>query len=61
LLGAGKGRPAYAGLKVDGRDLSRSVALIGERTADVLAGVDHVICLGLAGGVAAIVTEAGSF
>jgi hypothetical protein len=34
--------------------------LFGERAADVLTGFDHVICLGLAGGVAAIVTEAGT-
>jgi hypothetical protein len=38
--------------------LSRGVALFCQRTADVLAGVDHVIRLGLAGGVAAIVTAA---
>jgi hypothetical protein len=40
--------------------LSRGVALAGKRTADALAGVDHVIRLGLAAGVAAIITEASS-
>ena len=54
-----RGRAGAAGLIVDG--LSRRVALFGERAADVLAGVDHVIRLGLAGGVAAIVTEASAF
>jgi hypothetical protein len=34
--------------------------LFGEGAADVLAGIDHVIRLGLAGGVAAIVAEAGA-
>ena len=34
--------------------------LFCESVADVLPGVDHVIRLGLARGVAAIVTEAGS-
>ncbi len=35
--------------------------MVSERAADVLAGVDHLIRLGFAGGVAAIIAEAGSF
>jgi hypothetical protein len=34
--------------------------LFGERAPDVLGGIDHLIRLGLAGGVAPIVTEAGT-
>jgi len=41
-------------------ELSGGVALFGEGAADVLAGVDHLIRLGLAGGMAAIVAEAGT-
>jgi hypothetical protein len=52
-------RPARAAGLVAG--LSRSVTLFGERAPDVFAGVDHVIRLGLAGGMAAIVAEAGAF
>jgi len=34
--------------------------LFGERAPDVLGSIDHLIRLGLAGGVASIVTEAGT-
>ena len=47
--------------RVDGGPLSRGVALFGQRVADLFAGISHVIRLGLAGGVAAIVTEADAF
>ena len=40
--------------------LSGSVTLFGERAPDVLGSIDHLIRLGLAGGVASIVTEAGA-
>ena len=40
--------------------LSGSVTLFGERAPDVLGSIDHLIRLGLAGGVASIVTEAGT-
>ncbi len=40
--------------------LPRRVTLFGQRAADVLAGVDHVIRLLVAGGMAAVVTEAGT-
>jgi hypothetical protein len=56
---AHRGPAGAAGLVVEG--LSGGVALAGQRTADQLAGIDHVIRLGLAGGVASIVTEAGAF
>ena len=55
---AHRGPTRAAGLVVE---LSRFVASFGEGAADMLAGVDHVIRLSLAGGVAAIVTEACAF
>ena len=35
--------------------------MFGERAADVLAGIPHVIRLGVAGGAASVVTEADAF
>jgi hypothetical protein len=35
--------------------------LVCERAADAFAGIDHAVRLGIAGGVASIVTEADTF
>jgi hypothetical protein len=42
-------------------ELPGRVALICQCAADVLAGIPHVIGLGVAGGAAAIITEADPF